>query len=488
MKLQIYDREVALPKTAVTTQRNLNIGTQNPKAKSNLANQLDKIGSEVYRKVSAANDVIEYSKVMADAKLKMGVFYSSRSRDADNYDTLTDDTDEYFKKVSYELIKDVGGVTQQARVRQGLEQVGLAMHSKAIGDATTQSIDNTRATHKHTRALMVQEASFGSDDQMRSVFMNYSEQTRTLSKLGVYGDEEAEKDVLDFYNDGARGKVRRLMNESPQAAVDYLLNQETFSRMLKPEHRENLLAQAQRLLDAQGRSAEAAMKSKDALEMKELKQWQEINHVIMYKGILAGDVTSEQLQTKAEHGLLSVQSFESLSQMRLNRNKSFLGDPQMFQMMQEKAWMGELELREVIQAVNSEQINWDWATKLTGEIEQGANIVQTEGYKTHLLALKTAVGWSQSFIPTPRQSEMLSLAVLEFRRRLIAGEDLTTVTSEMIQRYKSSGNTYFPRPRFDSIEEAKKSLPAGRELDFEIKAIQYQQEREAFNSKPAGTK
>ncbi len=180
MKLQLYDREVGLPKARMTAQRNLNIGTTSGKATSQLGQVLSQTGFEISAKVKAADEIMEYSKVIADAKMKMGVFYSSRSRDTDNYDTLTDDTDAYFKKVSGELVKGIDDVTQKARVTQGLQQIGAAMHSKAIGDATTQSIENTQATHLHTRAIMVQEAAFGDDEQMRAVMMNYARaDTRT---------------------------------------------------------------------------------------------------------------------------------------------------------------------------------------------------------------------------------------------------------------------------------------------------------------------
>ncbi len=198
------------------------------------------------------------------------------------------------------------------------------------------------------------------------------EQTRALAKLGIFEETDAEQDVLDFYNDAARGKVRKLMNDSPQQAVNYLLDQRTFSRMLKPEHRENLLAQAQRLLDAEDRRAEAALRAKEAKEAKALKQWQEANYIGTYNGILAGDTKPVDLQKLGEAGLLSPNDYASLNKMLLNRNKEYVGDPQINQTMMDQAYMGELQLRDVQQALVSEQINWDWAQKLTTEIEKGA--------------------------------------------------------------------------------------------------------------------
>lgn len=487
MKLQVYDREIGRPKVAQTSQRNLSIGTETPKAVSRLGVQLEKIGSDVASKVKAADQVMEYSKIIADTKMEMGVFYSSRSKDTENYDTLADDTDAHFKKLSASKVKGIKDVTQAARIRQGLDQIGAAMHTKAVGDATTQAIDNTKATHKHTRALMVQEASYGSDDQMRSVMMNYAEQTRTLANLGVFHEDDAEKDVLDFYNDAARGKVRRLMNQSPSEAINYLLDQTTFSRMLKPEHRENLLAQAQRLQDAEDRRAEAAAKALEAKKEKQLKLAHEYNYIRSFNSIIAGDMSAQDLQAQGEAGLLKATDYASLYKISMNRNKEWVGNAEIQSTMLDQAWMGELELRDVQIALQEEQINWDGAQKLVDEIEKGATITQTEGYKTHLIALKTAVGWSPSYVPTPKQAEMISQAILEFRTRLIAGENVTMVTDEMIKRYKSSSMEYHPRPRYQTESEAMLNIPAGPRLDAELRAIRYHAERNAANTTKSTT-
>ena len=469
MKLQVYDREVGLPQTRARTSRGLNIGTETGKSINNLGRQLDQIGTEVAQKVKAADEIMEYSKVIADAKMKMGVFYSSRSKDTENYDTLTDDTDAYFKKVSSELLKGVNDVTQKARVTQGLQQIGSAMHSKAIGDATTQSIENTQATHLHTRALMVQEAAFGDDEQMRAVMMNYAEQTRSLAKLGIFEETDAEQDVLDFYNDAARGKVRKLMNDSPQQAVNYLLDQRTFSRMLKPEHRENLLAQAQRLLDAEDRRAEAALRAKEAKEAKALKQWQEANYISTYNGILAGDTKPRDLQNLGEAGLLSPNDYASLNKMMLNRNKEYVGDPKVQQTMMDQAYMGELQLRDVQQALVAEQINWDWAQKLTTEIEKGGVIVQSEHYKTLLAALKTKLGWSPNIAGLPsNQVQLIGNAVVRFRERALAGEPLDDIFEDMSVRYTKSAREALEKPRFKTYGEAMRFYGAGKQLDREL--------------------
>jgi len=465
MKLQVFDREVGLPKQRMTAQRNLSTGTVTPQATSKLGVQLNQIGTEVAMKVKAANEVMEYSKIMADAKMKMGVFYSSRSRDTDNYDTLTDDTDSYFKKMSGEITKGVNDVTQQARVRQGLDQIGSAMH--------------TKATHLHTRALMVQEASFGTDDEMRTVIQNYSAQTRSLAQLGVFEDDDAEKDVLDFYNDAARGKVRRMMNESPQAAVDYLMNQNTLSRLItNTEHRENLLAQAQRLLDAKDRSAEAALKAKEAKEAKAIKDWQSINHINMFDGILDGTSTLENLREKGEHGLLSPSAYTSLHKMLLNRNKEFVGSQSMYQQMREQAWMGELQMAQIMTAVNDEQINYDMAAQLNDDMKKGATIVQTEGYKTHLISLKTMLGWSPMGIQSDKGKILVGKAVVEYRNRLMSGEDILDVYSNILDRYLPVAKRTYIKPQYDSVEEAKKNIPIGPRLDDEIRMIRLMEDRQ----------
>jgi hypothetical protein len=468
MRLTVPEREVGTPGQKVSTSRDINIGLVTPQAQSNLATQLEHIGSEVSRKIKAANQTMEYSKVIADAKNKMATYYSSRSKDVDNYDTLTDDVDEYFKGLSSEVTTSITDVTQRARIHQGLSQIGIGFHSQAINDATDQAIVGVKADHVVTRASMTQEASIGSDDAMSSVFINYGLQVRNLAKLGIMEADDAEKDILSFANDAVRAKVRNLINTNPETAQEYLLDTSTFSKLLEPEHRENLLAQTQRLIDAKDRKAEADYKANRALEEANLTKWRDANYINSLQKIREGTETVENLDQLANAGLLHKGDYQPLQTALMNRGKDITGNKKIFDSFKDRAAMGELELRDVMAARNDEQLSWEQFNDLTSDIQAGAVIVQTEEYKTYLTSLKTKLGWTTVGIMSSDQSVLIGNATIEFRKRAIDGEPIETIFDDLSVRYSKSMREVVEKPRYRTNEEAKRNIKAGPLLDREL--------------------
>lgn len=245
MKLELYDREVATPGQRVSTTRDLNIGTGAPKAQSNLATQLNEISSEIALKVKVANETMEYSKSIANAKSLMVDNYTERSKDVKNHATLVSDTDEVFKDIKEKTLEGITDIAQKARITQGLDNVGVMFHSKAAGDANQQAVVQVRADHVELRDANIREAAISSDENMESIISRYGLEMRSLAGAGIFDMDYAEKDILAFGKDAIHGKARFLINDNPWQAKDYLENKESLARFLDPVQRGSLIAQAQ---------------------------------------------------------------------------------------------------------------------------------------------------------------------------------------------------------------------------------------------------
>ena len=478
MKLQLFGREHGTPSKQFTTMRDLSIGTGAPKALGGLFSNLGKMSTEIAMKVKAAEDTSEYAGKISSMKSQMAKFYSARSQEFGNHKTLVDDVGDYYKQSEMDLLEGVEDVVQRTRIKQGFTQIGLTYQKQSLSEATNQSISAVKGDHLVTRSGMLQEAAIGSDDQMRNVMENYASMTNTLQQSGVFEYEDMVKDVLSFANDSVRGKVRHLMNTDPEVAFEYLTNPESFAGLLKPEHRENLTAQAERLIGQIDAKKERDRKALDAQQVKLIKQQRDATYQQSYREIRDGTMSVDRMDALMNAGLYHKSDYSSLYKAMLNRNKEITGSPKIYDDMKQRMYMGNLSKREVLSAVNDEQINWNMADEMMTEIEAGAAVTQGEGYKTYLGALKTKLGWTVSGMFTNDQAVLIGNATIEFRNRAIAGEDLQVLFDDLSVRFSRSMVEIIEKSRFSSVEEAKAKLKPGYQLDRELMLQRIHMERE----------
>lgn len=467
-KLTVYDREIGTPELVFRSRRDIRLGTEAPAALDSLGRQLEQMGTEVARRVKAAEQTVEYGKIIADAKREMATFYSGRSRLYDEYGTLTEDTNNHFNEMRKQLVKGIKDVDQQTRVLQGLESIGTQYHAQAVSDASKQAVESVKTEQVRTRASMIQEAARGNDDQMSTVMVNYANMQRSLVAAGIYDSSDAEDEILDFANDAVRGRVRFLMNTNPYEAQDYLTDQSTFSRLLKPENRENLLAQTDRLIRQKEEREERERRRIEKMREEADKQERDALYQKSVYEIRNNELTLETLDKRMRAGLYNKTDYDTLYKIWLNRNEDFIGNPEIYKEFKDRVYMGELDQRSVMAALADEQISNKWADELLDDIAAGAGIVQTEEYKTYLGALRTKLGYTPAGNMDNSQMQLIGNATIEFRRRAIAGENLQDLYDDLSVRFSKSFREMVEKPRFKTYGEAKDALGPGPALDREL--------------------
>jgi len=305
---------------------------------------------------------------------------------------------------------------------------------------------------------------------------------RSLSEAGVYDIEDVEKDILSFADDSVRGRVRYLMNTDPYSAQEYLTNQKTFSKLLKTEHRENLLAQTDRLIRQQEEREE---RERNRLETKRDKAEKDMRDATFQTSILEirqGNMSISKLDRRMEAGMYNKSDYQTLYKVWLNRSKDFIGNPDIFQSMLDRAYMAELDRREIMVSLAEESINNDMADKLIDEIEKGAMITRTEEYKTYLGSLRTKLGYTPAGSLDSAHMQLIGNATIEFRRRAIEGESIQTIFDDLSVRFSKSFREAVEKPRFKTPAEAKAALGPGKALDRELMLQRVHQERLDFNT------
>lgn len=488
MRLQVYDREVMTPSQRFQKKRDLTIGTIAPEKADRLGKQLEQMGTEIARKVKAAEQTMEYSKVVAQAKKEMASFYSVRSRQTRDHATLTADTDEHFTSLRDELLKDVQDVDQQVRIAQGLEQIGVGYHSQAIGDATKQAIDGVMADHVSARAYMIQDGASQGDEYMATKMYEYSQMNRILVKAGIMGDEEAQKDTFAFANDLVRGHVRHLMNNDPYAAQEYLITNDRALKLLEPESREKLLKQTDMLIRQKEEREERERRRIEKMRDDAMTKERDTTYQRSIYEIRNNTFSEELLNQRMDAGLYHKSDYDALLKAWMNRNIEFVGDPEIYQSMLDRTYMGEMNHREVMVALADEQINNKMADKLWDEIAKGGTLVRTEEYKTTLTALKTYLGWSPNMPGiNPKTQQLIANATIQFRERALAGEDLDEVYADMIKRFSSTQSHKMEKPRYKNRGEAMEKLGPGKQFDREMELQRFFYENQALQNSGAVT-
>ena len=467
-KLTVYDREIGTPQIVIDQRQPVNLGVESPKSLDSLGRQLEQMGTEIARKVKAAEKTVEYAGVVADVKKQMATYYSGRARMYEDYDTLVADTDAYFEEIKREALKGVKDIDQKTRVLQGLDNIGVTYHGQAVSDSTKQAIDSVKSDQVRTRASMIQDAARGDDEQMSSVMINYSQMMRALTEAGIYGFEETEEDILNFADDAVRGRIRYLMNTNPYEAQDYLTDQSTFSRLLTPENRENLLAQTDRLITQKEAREERERQRLEKMRETADKAERDMLYQKSIYEIRNNELTLEDLDQRMLAGLYNKSDYDTLYKVWLDRNKDFIGNPDVYKEFKDRMYMGELDQRDVMSALASEQISNAWADELLDGIAEGANIVQTEMYKSYLSALRTKLGYTPAGNMSERHLHLIGNATVEFRRRAIAGENIQDIYDDLSVRFSTSFKETMEKPRFKTYGEAKEALGPGPALDREL--------------------
>lgn len=283
MKLQLFGREHATPSKRFTSMRDLSIGTGAPKALGSFAGEIAKMGIEVANNVRNAEQTMEYSNAMSESKVRMAEFYEQRSQDVENHGTLIDDTNNHFKDISAELTDGIKDIAQRTRIKQGLNQVRVSYHGQATKDANGQSILKIKADQVRLRAIKIQEASVGTDEEIAPILANYSLEMRNLAKTGVINPVNAENDIISFIQESVTGKTQHLINNDPWQAKEYLEDGEALTRLLEPVRREQYLSQAQTQINirenraksqanAESKAIEKANKVEVAATVKQLSK------------------------------------------------------------------------------------------------------------------------------------------------------------------------------------------------------------------------
>lgn len=471
MKLTVYDREIAVPTTRVKTSRDLNIGIQTPQAIGQLGKTLESMGVEIGQKVKIAEETAEYSTAVTEAKRLMSRYYAERAMDHKRYDTLRDDVNKEFNRVSAELLDNIKGKVQYQRVAQGLAEVGLAFDRQATSDAMDMQVTHIKAAMLNTRANMVEEASADSDS-FNTAFRNYADILWNYARAGVYEYDDAQKDLINFASDAVRGRVYHLQNTDLDMALEFLLDEKSDARLIDREARERLIASTNRMIETRDRKAEADRRRAEAAEEKALNQARDMIYQNSVAAIIRGELSTGKLDTLMQSNLLHKKDYETLYQMMMKRTKEWTGDPVIYDHMRLMAASGELSVYSVHSAFIDEQLNSDMADELTKMIASGADIVQSADYKNYLFSMKTALGFSPSSggFANPQQEQLASKATIEFYMRAKAGEELGALYADMMDRYINEGIRMFPRPRYKTEEEAKQNIAPGVLLDNELGA------------------
>jgi hypothetical protein len=360
---------------------------------------------------------------------------------------------------------------------QGLDNVGVTYHGQAVNDSTKQAVDSVKSEQVRTRASMIQDAARGNDDHMSTVMINYSQMMRSLTEAGIYEFEETEEDILSFANDAVRGRVRYLMNTNPYKAQDYLTDQGTFSRLLEPENRENLLAQTDRLITQQEAREERERQRLEKMRETADKAERDMLYQRSIFEIRNNDLSLETLDERMMAGLYNKNDYDTLYKVWLDRNKDFIGNPEIYREYKDRMYMGELTQRDIMSALADEQISNEWADELLDGIAEGATVVQTEQYKTYLGALRTKLGYTPAGTMDNSQMQLIGNATVEFRRRAIAGENIQDIYDDLSVRFSKSLREMVEKPRFKTFVEAKKALGPGPALDRELMLQKISRER-----------
>lgn len=469
MRIQRYQRQVSEPNSAggvlVSGAGTSELGgAEALDLLSRKSAELAELSMEARRSTDVMQRTLAYRTAYTS-------WYTQRSQDAAGYETLATDSAQALQQLGEQALKGVDDPLTQAAIQKEV----LTFQSTQLIEAQRAQITQQSlwAKGELDRQLFVRRQEIAQAPGHERPRLMQQAHTIIAAATGVYiTPVEGEKKLRAFVDGVYEDQLMVDVYRDPNRVLADVYGGKYAD--MSEATRQRIILTAEKRAEALREEEIAEMRRDETRQTRIRKEVQDFNFAEYYERV--GQLPLSAFREALDQGEIRGEHYRQLyDKYQVVQAEGGIGNDELFNDMRRKAYRGELTVGEVLQNLSSEGgLNNQQGEDLQALLNAGHAVTRTADYKaavdflSRTLSRPLLEGLGGS---TPQTNSMAALAERELYQRVLSAGDerqAMTIADDIVRRFKEANNMQAPKPRYQTLDAAKRAYRAGHLTDAEF--------------------
>lgn len=401
-----------------------------------------------------------------------GNWWAQRSTDPSGYATLAAESDKALQTLARDAIKGVDDPLAQAALQREILQFQVQAGIEARTTQIKQQVEWSRGALDEQLHLRRQEIARTPPVERERLMGQSLDMIYAAAGAGYISPLEAEKKARGFTDGVAEDELALRVYHDPEQVLEDMYTG-AYDAM-SVDARQRVIINAERRAEALRDERIAGLHRDESASRQRAKDVQELNFGTYYDFVVRGQMTETALREALDKREIDGTQYKQLLDAnRAIREDGGPGNPSLADTLRIKAQLGTLSWAELRQAmIVPNGINKPESDELVGLLTTGGAVTNSRTYKEAAKFLTGSLSVAAKAGPyglTGETSVIASMALAEFYQRVqTAGDDsgAMQIAREIVGRYQQEAPESLPKPRYQSMDDAKRAHRRG-DLSFE---------------------